>query len=108
MSSLKIVRTKETFRERISNQKTGSKEGYWIAIDNFEFSAVIEKFDTFVAKCNNYEGTSVTLVQYLGVIPLDGKDYFATWHTPAFSDVDVTCSYPEIIKYILKHNFGGM
>jgi hypothetical protein len=76
--------------------------------EKFEFSAVIKKFDTFVAKCNDYEGTSVTVVQYLGVITLDGLDYFATWHTPAHSDAGVKCNYPEVIQYSLNHNFGEM
>lgn len=43
MGILSVKRTRETFRERISSQKVGSQEGYWIAIDNFEkFS--MEKF----------------------------------------------------------------
>ncbi|QLH05639.1 hypothetical protein C5F49_08855 [Nitrosopumilus oxyclinae] len=76
--------------------------------DDFEFSAVLEKFDVFIAKCNNYEGTSVTLVQYLGVVTLEDKDYFATWHTPASSNVGVACNYPEIIEHSMKHDFGDM
>ena len=39
--------------------------------EDFEFTATIEKFDTFIAKCNNYEGTSVTIVQYLGITTID-------------------------------------
>jgi len=43
MGILNVKRTKETFREKISSHKTGSQEGFWIAIDNFEkFS--MEKF----------------------------------------------------------------
>jgi len=76
--------------------------------DDFEYSTVIEKYDTFVAKCNNSKGTAVTLVQYIGVISIDGKDYFATWHTTAHSDVGVACNYPEIIEYSMKHDFGDM
>lgn len=76
--------------------------------ENFEFSAVIAKFDTFIVKCNNYDGTSVTIVQYLGVVTINGVNYFATWHTPASSDVGVKCNYPEIIEHSLNHNFGEM
>ena len=96
-----------TFADKDYRVGTAQRVDYEIT-DDFEFSAVIEKFDTFVAKCNNYEETSVTLVQYLGVMPLDGKEYFATWHTPASLGIGVTCNYPEIIKYSLNHNFGDM
>lgn len=89
---------------RVGNSERSNYE----ITDNFEFSAVLEKFDVFIAKCNNYEGTSVTLVQYLGVISLENKDYFATWHTPASSDVGVVCNYPEIIQHSLNHNFRDL
>ncbi len=36
MGILSVTRTKETFKDRISSQKSGSQEGFWIAIDNFE------------------------------------------------------------------------
>ena len=73
--------------------------------DKFEFDTIIEKYDTFIAKCNNYEGTSVTIVQYLGIDTIDGIDYFLTWHTPANSEQGVSCDYPQIIQHSLKHNF---
>jgi hypothetical protein len=73
--------------------------------DKFEFDTIIEKYDTFIAKCNNYEGTSVTIVQYLGIDTIDSVDYFITWHTPANSEQGVTCDYPQIIQHSLKHNF---
>jgi hypothetical protein len=76
--------------------------------DKFEFDTIIEKFDTFIAKCNNYEGTSVTIVQYLGVDTIDGQDYFLTWHMLAQSEKGITCDYPEIIQHSLKHNFGEL
>jgi hypothetical protein len=73
--------------------------------EDFEFSATIEKFDSFIAKCNNYEGTSVTIVQYLGITTIDGIDYFKTWHMLADSEQGVACDYPQIIKHSLDHNF---
>lgn len=76
--------------------------------DDFEFSAIIEKFDTFIAKCNYYDGTSVTVVQYLGVVTINDVDYFATWHTPASLDVGMKCKYPELIEHSLNHNFKGI
>ena len=76
--------------------------------DEFEFTEVIEKFDTFIAKCHNYEGTSVTLVQYLGIKTIEGTDYFLTWHTSADSESGVVCDYPQIIQHSLKHNFRDL
>lgn len=73
--------------------------------ENFEFATTIEKFDSFIAKCNNYEGTSVTIVQYLGITTIDGVDYFRTWHTPAHFQKGIRCNYPDIIKHSLDHDF---
>lgn len=86
---------------RVGNEK---RVDYQIT-DNFEFSTVIEKFDTFIAKCNNYEGTGVTVVQYLGVERIDNIDYFLTWHLPAHSENGIPCKYPQIIQHSLNHNF---
>lgn len=96
-----------TFADNDYRVGNSERSNYEITED-FEFSAVLEKFDVFIAKCDNYDGTSVTVVQYLGVVTLEDKDYFATWHTPASSDVGVACNYPEIIQHSLKHNFGEM
>ena len=74
--------------------------------DNFEFTEIIKKFDTFIAKCNNYEGTSVTIVQYLGVTTIDDVDYFMTWYTTADSESRIRCDYPQVIKYSFGHDFG--
>ena len=74
--------------------------------EDFEYSAVIEKFDTFITHCGNFDGTGVTIVQYLGVITLDGMDYFATWHAVGSSEKGVPCKYPELIHHSLNHNFG--
>jgi hypothetical protein len=73
--------------------------------DDFEFTATVEKFDTFISHCTNYEGTSVTIVQYLGIRTMDGTDYFLTWHTSANSESGVVCNYPQIIQHSLGYNF---
>jgi hypothetical protein len=75
-------------------------------IDEFEFSTVIKKFDMFIAKCDNYDGTSVTIVQYLGITTIDDADYFVTWHTRADSESGITCDYPQIIQHSFGHDFG--
>ena len=72
----------------------------------FEFSAIVEKFDTFVSNCSHPEGTSVTIVQYLGIETIDSVDYFVTWHTGGDLKKPIRCDYPEVIQYSLKHDFG--
>ncbi len=76
--------------------------------DDFEFTEIIEKFDTFVAKCDNYEGTSVTVVQYLGITTIDDVDYFMTWHTNALSEEGIVCDYPRIIQNSFDNDFGNI
>jgi len=76
--------------------------------DEFEFTEIIEKFDTFVAKCDNYDGTSVTVVQYLGITTIDGVDYFMTWHLNAHSEEGITCDYPQIIQNSFDNDFGNI
>jgi len=89
-----------------NNYRVGNKDRTIYEItDKFEFDAIVEKFDSFIAKCNNYEGTSVTIVQYLGVDTVDGIDYFLTWHIHADSEQGISCNYPQIIQHSLKHNF---
>ena len=94
-----------TFADNDYRVGNGERIDYEIT-DEFEFSTVIEKFDTFIAKCNNYEGTSVTIVQYLGITIIDDVDYFMTWHTTADSESGVACDYPQIIQNSIGHDFG--
>lgn len=93
-----------TFADKNYRIGNGKRTDYEIT-DKFEFSAVIKKYDTFVTHCGNYEGTGVTVVQYLGVVTIDNVDYFQTWHTQANSDKGVPCKYPQIIQHSIKHNF---
>lgn len=84
----------------------GGRNGTIYSIEqDFEYFAVIEKFDSFISHCHNYEGTVVTIVQYLGITTINGTNYFMTWHAPARSETGVPCDYPEVIQYSLKHNF---
>jgi len=90
-----------------NNYRVGNKDMTTYEItDKFEFDIIVEKFDTFITKCNNYEGTSVTIVQYLGITTIDDADYFMTWHTTADSESGVSCDYPQIIKHSFGHDFG--
>jgi len=94
-----------TFADKDYRVGNGERIDYEIT-DKFEFSTIIEKFDTFIAKCNNFEGTSVTIVQYLGITTIDDVDYFVTWHTTADSESGIACDYPQIIQYSFGHDFG--
>jgi len=76
--------------------------------DDFEFTEIIEKFDTFVVKCDNYDGISVTVVQYLGITTIDGVDYFMTWHLNALSEDGIACDYPQIIQNSFDNDFGNI
>ena len=71
----------------------------------FEFSTLVEKFDTFITHCGNNNSTAATLVQYLGVETINDIDYFLTWHTVITYDEGLPCNYPEIIQHSLDHEF---
>ena len=76
--------------------------------EEFEFDAVIKKYDSFITHCGNFDGTAATIVQYLGVATIDGTDYFVTWHTVITSPDGFECKYPELIQYSLNHKFRDM
>jgi len=94
-----------TFADKDYRVGNGDRVDYQIT-DKFEFTAVVEKYDTFITNCSNYEGTSANMVQYLGVRNIDGTDYFVTWHTLIKSEHGLKCDYPQIIQASLKHDFG--
>ena len=85
-----------------------SQETFYEIDDYFEFAATVEKFDTFVSHCGNYEGTIITIVQYLGIQEINGDDYFLTWHTGADSKQGIACDYPQIIQHSLDYNFKDL
>ena len=74
-------------------------------IEKFEFDTVVEKYDSFITHCGNFDGSAATIVQYLGVVNIDDVDYFVTWHTVITSPDGFECKYPEIIQQSLKHEF---
>jgi len=93
-----------TFADK--NYRIGNSQGTVYEIDDdFEFTVTVEKYDTFISHCSNYEGTIVTIVQYLGIKEIDGIDYVLTWHTGADSEQGIACNYPQIIQYSLDYNF---
>ena len=96
-----------TFADKDYRIGNGDRTKYEIT-ENFEFSAVVEKYDSFITNCGNFEGTGATIVQYLGTAEIDGIDYFLTWHTVIHPEDKFQCKYPEIIQYSLKHDFGDL
>jgi hypothetical protein len=60
---------------RIGNQDRTTYE----ITEDFEFIAIIEKYDSFITHCGNIDGTGATIVQYLGTATIDDIDYFLTW-----------------------------
>ena len=75
-------------------------------VNEFEYSIPIEKFDTFISHCRNNDGTLVNLIQYLGIEIIGDENYFLTWHTIAYSETGIKCTYPEIIQHSLNYDFG--
>ena len=73
--------------------------------EDFEFDAVIKKFDSFITHCGNSDGTGATVVQYLGTGTIDGVEYFLTWHTVIEPEDRFSCKYPQIIQHSLNHDF---
>jgi hypothetical protein len=76
--------------------------------EDFEFDAIVEKFDSFITHCGNFDGTGATIVQYLGTATIDGVDYFLTWHTVIEPEDRFECKYPQIIQHSLNHIFGEL
>ena len=89
--------------------RIGNKERTTYEItEDFEFTAVVEKYDSFITHCGNFEGTGATIVQYLGTTTIDDVDYFMTWHTVIVPEDKFECKYPQIIQHSLNHNFGEL
>ena len=95
-----------TFADNNYNRGQGNSTAVYKITDKFEFSATVQKYDTFITNCNNYQGTVANLVQYVGATAVDGVDYFVTWHTLVTSENGIACDYPEIIQASLRHDFG--
>ncbi len=79
---------------------------FFTSSEDFEFTATVNRFDTFVSNCNNEDGTNVRVVQYLGIQTIDDVDFFVTWYTSANLQTPIACDYPKIIEHSLNHDFG--
>ena len=93
-----------TFSDNTSLYHDGALSRSNMSVE-FEFTETVERYDTFVANCRN-GGKVVDIVQYLGVVTVEGTGYVATWHVHAESDRGIPCKYPEIIKHSFGHDFG--
>ena len=77
----------------------------WNIDEKFEFTRILQKYDTFVSHCSN-DGKRIEIIQYAGIFTVEDTDYVATWHVGASSNKGITCKYPEIIQYSFGHGFG--
>lgn len=73
--------------------------------EDFEFNTTVEKYNSFITHCGNFDGTGATIVQYLGTATIDAIDYFLTWYTVIEPENRFECKYPQIIQHSLNHNF---
>lgn len=73
--------------------------------EDFEFDAIVKKFDSFITHCGNFDGTGATIVQYLGTTSINDVDYFLTWHAVIEPKDRFECKYPQIIQHSLDYNF---
>lgn len=108
IKNMSLVNDKETasitFADK--NYRIGNKDRTTYEItEKFEFTTIVEKYDSFITHCGNFDGTGATIVQYLGVTTIDGMDYFVTWHTVILPKNAFLCKYPQLIQYSLKHDF---
>ncbi len=96
-----------TFADK--DYRIGNKDSvYYEIIEDFEFDTIVEKFDSFITHCGNFEGAGATIVQYLGTTTIDSVDYFLTWHTVIEPEERFECKYPQIIQHSLSYNFKGL
>jgi len=93
-----------TFADKDYQRGNKDRTTYEIT-EKFEFTTVVEKYDSFITHCGNFDGSGATIVQYLGVTTIDGIDYFVTWHAVIIPEDAFLCKYPELIQSSLKHNF---
>ncbi len=77
----------------------------WHITGEFEFTRIVEKYDTFVAYCAD-NGKSFQIMQYLGTLTVEETDCVATWHVGATSEQGIKCKYPQIIQRSFDHDFG--
>jgi hypothetical protein len=96
-----------TFADK--NYRIGNKDRTTYEItEKFEFTTIVEKYDSFITHCGNFDGTGATIVQYLGVTTIYGIDYFVTWHTVILPEDAFLCKYPQLIQYSLKQDFKDL
>lgn len=77
----------------------------WHISDEFEFTRIVEKYDTFVSHCSS-DGKHIEIMQFMGIFTVEDIDYVATWHVGANSEQAITCKYPEIIQHSFANDFG--
>jgi hypothetical protein len=77
-------------------------------LEDFEFTTLVQKYDSFITHCGNFTGQAATINQFLGVTTIYDADYYLTWHTVIEFEDAIPCKYPELIQYSLKQTFADM
>ncbi len=92
MGILRVTRTKETFRDKISSQTLGSQEGIFVAIDNFEkFS--MERFGKVNIIPDMNKGTEIEVIDTL-------QSWINFMNANHISPSTVTIYFSRVKKYL--------
>ena len=84
--------------------------------NNSEFTAMINKDDTFVAGCNfsfmpnreptdNVPAKQIHVLKYNGITQKDGISYYGFAHEAGYISNDIECSFPDMIRHSLEIDF---
>ncbi|MFB5608289.1 MAG: hypothetical protein ACE5RG_09350 [Candidatus Nitrosomaritimum yanchengensis] len=77
-------------------------------LEDFEFSTIVKKYDSFITHCGNFTGQAATVNQFLGVTTIYDTEYYLTWHAVIEFEQPIPCKYPQIIQHSLKINFAEL
>ena len=77
-------------------------------LDDFQFTALVKKYDSFITHCGNFTGEAATVNQFLGVTTINDVQYYLTWHTVIEFEQPIPCKYPQIIQHSLQTEFGEL
>ena len=77
-------------------------------LEDFEFSTLVQKYDSFITHCGKFDGQAATVNQFLGVATVYDTNYYLTWHTVIEFENGMPCKYPQIIQHSLRHTFAEL
>jgi len=77
-------------------------------LEDFEFTTLVKKYDSFITHCGSFDGTGATINQFLGITTINDVDYYLIWHTVIEFEPGISCKYPQIIQHSLHNNFSKL